>query len=187
VHAPSALPGRWADVAGLSPAALGIACLSVLACYAFAVLVNALRGPAVRAYHAWAVRLPSPAMAGLQVVLGAGDLLLMAGVFSTLLAAHGLSFASSVLVVLLAMVASWLSLVPGGLGVFESVVILLLGARVPAAALAADLVAYRLVYFVLPLAVAGVLSAARPALHGLRARLSLPDRRRKEEHDGSPG
>jgi hypothetical protein len=41
--------------------------------------------------------------------------------------------------------------VPGGLGVFEGVILLLLSAKVPAAAVLASLLAYRAIYYFLPL------------------------------------
>jgi glycosyltransferase 2 family protein len=47
--------------------------------------------------------------------------------------------------------------VPGGLGVLEAVYVAVLGARVPTASLLAALLAFRALYYVLPLAVAAAL------------------------------
>jgi phosphatidylglycerol lysyltransferase len=49
---------------------------------------------------------------------------------------------------------------PGGLGVFEAVIIFTVGREVPAAAVVAALLAYRAIYFLLPLLLAGALLAA---------------------------
>ena len=50
-----------------------------------------------------------------------------------------------------------ISHVPAGLGVFEAVMLLGIGSQVPPADLAAALVLYRMIYFLLPLAVATTL------------------------------
>jgi len=67
---------------------------------------------------------------------------------STLLTYPGLS------IYLLAMTAGVVSNVPGGLGVFESVVLLLLSPQVPAPTVLGSLLAYRVVYYLFPLGVA---------------------------------
>ena len=54
----------------------------------------------------------------------------------------------------LAVVLGMISHVPGGLGVFESVLLVALAGDVPAEGLAGALVLYRLIYYVLPLALA---------------------------------
>ena len=57
-------------------------------------------------------------------------------------------------VYLLGMTAGVVSNVPGGLGVFESVVLLLLSPQIPSAQVLSSLLAYRVVYYLLPLGVA---------------------------------
>ena len=49
---------------------------------------------------------------------------------------------------------------PGGLGVFEAVIVFTVGREVPPAAVVAALLAYRAIYFLLPLLLAGALLAA---------------------------
>jgi phosphatidylglycerol lysyltransferase len=68
---------------------------------------------------------------------------------------------------LLAQVSGLVSQVPGGLGVLETVLLLLLSPTLPAASVAASLVAYRVIYYLLPLGLATVLLAAH---EGLRKR-----------------
>ncbi|HEY9646714.1 MAG TPA: lysylphosphatidylglycerol synthase domain-containing protein [Chroococcidiopsis sp.] len=60
---------------------------------------------------------------------------------------------------LLAQFAGVVSNVPGGLGVFETVMLLLLRAMVPSSALFGALIAYRVVYYLLPLSLAVLLMA----------------------------
>ena len=79
----------------------------------------------------------------------------------------------------MATVAGLVSNVPGGLGVFETVLLLALHGTVPPDRLVTALVAYRFVYFLLPLAAAAVVLAGlehrrdRAALGGLLARAGL--------------
>ncbi|MFO0912823.1 MAG: bifunctional lysylphosphatidylglycerol flippase/synthetase MprF [Pirellulales bacterium] len=67
-------------------------------------------------------------------------------------------------VVMLAMVATVLSHVPGGVGVFELVVIKACGAE-PTPAIVAALLAFRIIYYLLPLALMIVLLAGHEFLH----------------------
>lgn len=68
-----------------------------------------------------------------------------------------LSYLDFLGIYLLAMTAGVVSNVPGGLGVFETVILLLLSPKVPAAAALGSLLAYRGVYYFLPLIVATAL------------------------------
>ena len=52
---------------------------------------------------------------------------------------------------LLAQLAGLASQVPGGLGVFETVFLLLVGDIIPAEALLGSLLVYRMIYYLLPL------------------------------------
>ncbi|MGB3135902.1 MAG: lysylphosphatidylglycerol synthase domain-containing protein [Nodosilinea sp.] len=80
-----------------------------------------------------------------------------ATLYSLLPQAAGLTYLRFLKIYLLAMAAGVLSNVPGGLGVFETVVILLLADQFSPAAVLASLLAYRGVYYFLPLAIAMVL------------------------------
>lgn len=67
------------------------------------------------------------------------------------------------------------SMIPGGLGVFDAIVIWVLGRHAPTAEMAAALVAYRFIYFIIPLFLAVVLLAG--------FELGLPFFRRRIEQD----
>ena len=110
----------------------------------------------------------------LLLAMGAADLFLSALALMVLL--PGLApaeFGQLYLVYALAIVAGLVTHVPGGIGVFEAVVLAGLprGAGHDAAAIAAALLAYRAIYYVLPLAAALALNAAAEA-RGLRRRLA---------------
>ncbi len=113
------------------------------------------------------VRLPSARLAWLQAALGLGNWLLL-GTLVSLLMPPGLETASVFTVLLLAAVAGVLAHVPAGLGVLEAVFITLLGQSAPAHALLAALLAYRLLYYLVPLGLGlifylGLEARARPA------------------------
>ncbi|MGK7311522.1 MAG: bifunctional lysylphosphatidylglycerol flippase/synthetase MprF [Candidatus Longimicrobiales bacterium M2_2A_002] len=105
----------------------------------------------------WEIPLPSPRLAAGQIAAGAADWLVGAGVLYVLLPpGHGLSFLHFTAVFAVALSVGQISLVPGGLGVFEAALLLLLPESVPGGALVASLVAYRAIYYLLPLVLASV-------------------------------
>jgi uncharacterized membrane protein YbhN (UPF0104 family) len=61
---------------------------------------------------------------------------------------------------LLGQIAGVLSNVPGGLGVFETIILLLLSPSIPSAQLFGALLIYRVVYYLLPLIIAVLLLGA---------------------------
>src|SRR5262249_53005922 len=80
---------------------------------------------------------------------GALDILTAAGVLWAVLP-DTFSYSFVVAVCMFANVAGAMSQVPGGLGVFEGVVLLLMGADANVPSVLAALVAYRAIYCVLP-------------------------------------
>lgn len=102
----------------------------------------------------WQMRLPSLSITLQQLALAAVDLAVAAGAFYALLQVRGdVTFFHFLGIFLLASAAGVLSHVPGGLGVFESVLILLLP-ELPADAVLSASLAYRAVYYLLPLILA---------------------------------
>jgi phosphatidylglycerol lysyltransferase len=94
--------------------------------------------------------LPRPPLAIAQLALGAFDWAVASAVFYALLpAGAGVSWPAFLGVFLLAQIAGLVSHIPGGLGVFEAVTLLLL--PVPEGQLVASLVAYRAIYYLAPL------------------------------------
>lgn len=135
------------------PRAAGIVILCVPVLY---VLLAARRRELKIRGRAFA--LPSPRVAALQVVLSSGDWLLAIAVLWALLP-PSMPFPRFASAFLLAQAAGLLSGLPGGIGVFETVIVVLLGATFGPQTIVSALLVYRAVYYVLPLAVACVLLA----------------------------
>jgi phosphatidylglycerol lysyltransferase len=98
------------------------------------------------------VTLPSPRLVAIQFALSIVDWALAVAVLWVLLPAPRPPFGLVVAAFLAAQLLGLASHVPGGLGVFESLFILLLRSVAPAATLLPALVAYRAIYYLLPLA-----------------------------------
>lgn len=119
------------------------------------------RGPMTRGPVQLA--LPGTRIALAQVLLSSIDLLLAAGCLYVLLPPDaGVPFVAFAGLYMVALAVSVASTVPGGLGVFESILVLLLPS-VPAPQLLGALLAYRLVYYVLPFGLALALLAGHEA------------------------
>ena len=130
----------------------------------WSLLVGSLLLAAVIAYGAWtclarrafeirgwALRAPGAAIGLTQIVLGVLDLTLSAAVLWSLLPPDAqIGFIPFLGVYAAAVIAGILSHVPGGVGVFEAVILLTLPG-VPADALLGSLLAYRAVYYFVPL------------------------------------
>lgn len=94
----------------------------------------------------------------MQILLTSLDWALAGGILYILLpSGSGISFATFFGVYLLAQMAGLISHVPGGLGVFETIVLLLLESKIPSVDLIGAMLAYRGIYYFLPLGVAIVL------------------------------
>ena len=103
----------------------------------------------------WAFTAPHPKLAIAQVATSAVDWVLAGLVLFLLLPrASGLSAVSFIGIFLVAQIVALVSHVPGGIGVFETLMLLMLKPWVPAPELLGALVVYRAVYYLLPLALA---------------------------------
>ena len=106
-------------------------------------------------------RFPSLKIALMQLVISSLDWVFTGAVLYVLLPhTPALSFASFLSVFLLAMTVAAISNVPGGLGVFESIILLLLSDKISPVAIMGTLLAYRGVYYLFPLGVATSLMGA---------------------------
>ncbi|HEY2274705.1 MAG TPA: bifunctional lysylphosphatidylglycerol flippase/synthetase MprF [Steroidobacteraceae bacterium] len=109
----------------------------------------------------WALRAPGPAIGLAQVALAVADLSLSSAVLWSLLPAQAhVGFVTFLGTYALAVIAGILSHVPGGVGVFEAVMLLTLPG-VPTDALLGSLLAYRAVYYVVPLVFATLLFGSK--------------------------
>jgi uncharacterized membrane protein YbhN (UPF0104 family) len=100
-------------------------------------------------------RFPDFKISLVQIAISSLDWILAAAVLYALLPTNiSLSFPDFLGIYLLAMFAGVVSNVPGGLGVFETIILLILSFKVSAAAILGSMLAYRGVYYFLPLLVA---------------------------------
>jgi phosphatidylglycerol lysyltransferase len=99
------------------------------------------------------IPVPKPRVAFSQIGVGCADLLCAAAVLYMLLPNHTISFVAFAGVFLIAIAAGVVSNVPGGIGIFESVLFLLLPG-VPQERLLGALIAYRFIYYFAPFGIA---------------------------------
>lgn len=130
----------------------------------WSVLVGTLLLTAVSAYalwaclargtlevRGWALRAPGPAIGLTQIALGILDLSLSSAVLWSLLPAGAhIAFVPFLGAYAAAVIAGIVSHVPAGVGVFEAVILLTLPG-IPTDALLGSLLAYRVVYYLVPL------------------------------------
>lgn len=162
---PLSLPPGWA-LGSRGQRALGLGLVLLGLAYVLLCAFSRQRQVQWRGHR---VVLPSGRMALLQAALGTGNWLLLGSLVFVLMP-PGLTFATVCSVLLLAAVAGVLTHVPAGLGVLETVFLTLLAQRAPVHQLLAALLAYRLIYYLLPLGLALVLYI----LTELRARRISP-------------
>jgi phosphatidylglycerol lysyltransferase len=127
----------------------------------------------------WALRAPGPAIGLSQVGLGVLDLSLAGSVLWWLLPAGShIGFLPFIGAYAIAVIAGIVSHVPGGIGVFETVMLLIVRG-IPPEALLGSLLAYRAIYYFVPLLFGAVLfgykelSATRAHLARARERASM--------------
>ncbi|MFI5178190.1 MAG: bifunctional lysylphosphatidylglycerol flippase/synthetase MprF [Vicinamibacterales bacterium] len=135
---------------------LGVLLLGVSTAYGVATLVA--RGP-LKVFGI-EFRLPTPTLAAAQFVLSIVDWGLAVAVFWVLLPEPRPPFTQTVSAFVGAQVLGLITNVPGGLFVFEGTMIGLMSAAVPKASLVSALVAFRVIYYLLPLLMALVVLVA---------------------------
>lgn len=154
---PAGLPVHLPMAAGVLRL-LGIVLLVLVAAY----YAWALRGGRPLRIADWQFPPPSRRLATLQMVASPLDWALAASVLYVLLPSRaGLGYPAFLGIFLVAQVTGLVSHVPGGLGVFEATLLLLLPEGMPQGALVSSLLAYRGIYYLLPLVVAAITFGAR--------------------------
>jgi phosphatidylglycerol lysyltransferase len=128
----------------------GIGLIGLVAAY---LALASMRRTPLR-FRALELPILKPGVAFAQVAVACADVLLSAGVVYTLLPPEAtLNFAEFAGIYILAVAAGIISAVPGGAGVFESVLLVLLSS-VPRGRLLGSLLAYRAIYYLVPFALA---------------------------------
>lgn len=151
-------PHALENVISVDPGTLRLVALAaaLALCTLLAVLAFRRSGLTVRGVR---VEAPSPGIVGAQLVFTFIDFTLAALTLYVLLPANDMGFVTFLAVYSAATMTGVASHVPGGIGVFESVVIAAMPPEVPIDQAAAALLLYRLIYFLVPFLVALVLLA----------------------------
>lgn len=117
------------------------------------------------------LRLPKAQLALFQLLISAADILFAGAVLWLLMPPTQQGFVTFIAFYSIALALGVISHVPGGLGVFEATLMLAYGSRAPMEQIAGALVLYRVIYFVLPLALAMLLMAFHEMRAGVGARV----------------
>jgi hypothetical protein len=157
-------PHSFFPVASIRP--LGLLFIGLVGAYS---IWSAMYGAMPVCIRGCTLRLPSPRLTGAQIVVASCEWFIGAFILSLLLPPNSLPYLHLLGLFLVAHLAGLASQVPGGLGVFESVIIALLPPHIPLEIAAASLILYRCIHNVLPLVTASVLFATREALYGGRS------------------
>jgi phosphatidylglycerol lysyltransferase len=149
------------DVAGylnLPPLLLRLAGGLLIAALAAGVLLAARGGGQVTVMGV-TLRLPRPRLMLRQFVVTLLDIVASAAVLWVLLPHSGIGLVGFVAIYAIAIGLGVVSHVPGGLGVFETVIVAVVGHAAPVHEILGALVLYRIIYHVLPLLTAALLVA----------------------------
>jgi len=160
VVAPLAVPD-WSHLPFTTVRPLGIFFLSLVAAW---LLFNFLRRAPLK-IRGWELRLPSTRIVITQVALACADWALAGTVLFVLLPqGAGLSYGRFLGVFLLAQISGLASQVPGGVGIFETIVLLQLSSVLPTMSILGSLLVFRAIYYLLPLLLASALLGAHEAV-----------------------
>jgi phosphatidylglycerol lysyltransferase len=150
--------GEASRLLGVSPGPLRAIALVILALAVGFLLFCALRRTPWRRGPI-DIDAPGATLVLVQVLLTAVDVFAAAATLWVLLPSVGIGFFAFAAIYVVAVALGVLSHVPGGLGVFELVILYAVGDSAPVNAVAAALVTYRGIYFLLPLLLSTVLLA----------------------------
>ncbi len=151
LHPPALPPGWVIDSGDLQ--ILGFVLLALALLYLLLCALARRRNFNLRGHE---LSLPSLRLALLQLGMGAANWLLMGSIIYVLLQ-QKVDFFTVVSVLLVGAVAGVIARIPAGLGVLEAVFIALLAHQLPKHELLAAVLAYRLFYYLAPLALAALL------------------------------
>src|SRR5204862_3945946 len=131
------------------------------------VLLPLVRREPVR-FRTLELPLPAPPVAAAQLLVSTVDWVLAAAVFYVLLPSSGLTFLSLLGAFVVGQLLGLASHVPGGIGVFEGTLVVVLRPFLDSATVLPALLVYRAVYYLAPLTIA-LLTLVADELHQRRA------------------
>ena len=114
------------------------------------------------------IELPSSGLVLVQIAVTMVEFVVASGMLWLLLPATGVDFVAFVVIFTAALSLGVLSHMPGGIGVFDAAVLYAVGKQGSPSAVAAALVTYRTIYFLLPFTLGAVLLAASELRRVLR-------------------
>jgi phosphatidylglycerol lysyltransferase len=140
---------------------VGVAMLAIVVTYA---LIGKFRTRPLVLFNT-AIPLPGPRMALAQVALATADVAIVAAIFEALLPPiPQLGFLGVLAIYVTAYTMAMLSHVPGGLGVFDTLILVGLSPYLPQAEIVGAILIFRLLYYILPLFIAGALFGANEVI-----------------------
>jgi phosphatidylglycerol lysyltransferase len=149
-------PGVTVTEIGLSPYAAQTAGVLVLAAVASWIAYTAIK-PRTIEFRDWTLSLPGPRATLASIAVGTADTAAAAlALWFILPDSADITFPAFLVVFAVATVLGVLSHVPGGFGIFDAAILLGLP-QVPEPAMLASLLVFRLVYYVGPLALSGLM------------------------------
>jgi phosphatidylglycerol lysyltransferase len=157
VAAPLNIPSSLLQMAGAA------VCVVVIG-----LIVISARGGEAR-FFGRTLRLPRPHILVLQILVAALDMFCSGAALWVLLPDSGLSLPAFIAVYVVAVGLGVLSHVPGGIGVFDAVIIAVVGRTASVDQVLGALILYRAIYYLLPLAVAALAASAVTAHRMARA------------------
>jgi len=156
LFAPQSLALAFRSQHGIHLTLVGAIFISLSIAY---LLFSAVRAKSFK-IMGWEISFPRTMISFGQIGVSATDLMVAAGVLFVLLpAGHGLSYPAFLCMFLTALIAGYISNVPGGLGVFESILLLFLAPFMEKASIVGALIVFRVLYYLLPLLIASLLLA----------------------------
>jgi phosphatidylglycerol lysyltransferase len=157
IFVPYAIPVVGPYVPRAITFAVGVAMLALVVMYA---LIGKFRTRPLVLFGT-TVPLPGPRMALMQIFLATADVAIVAAIFEALLPPiPELGFLGVLAIYVTAYTMAMLSHVPGGLGVFDTLILVGLTPYLPPAEIVGAILVFRLLYYILPLFLAGGLFAA---------------------------
>ncbi|MET3389435.1 uncharacterized membrane protein YbhN (UPF0104 family) [Variovorax sp. 1140] len=141
-------PPRQAHIGDGALRALGVAMILLAIGYVVACAVSRRREWVIRGRH---LRLPGGRIAAMQLVLSSANWALM-GAAMYLLLGQKVPYATTLAVLMAASIVGVITPIPAGLGVLEAVYLALLSGTVRQGALMGAVLAYRALYYLVPLA-----------------------------------
>ncbi len=155
-------PDLFAEYFHVPPVTLRALGVLVLAIFSFLGMAISLKRGPVRV-GSWRFQVPSVPILIAQFVFSIVDMVLAGGCLYILLPTASVHFLSFLSIYVVAVAAGMISHVPGGIGVFESIILLTLRHSIPPEAIAAGLLVYRAIYHLVPLVLATLVLATHTA------------------------